>query len=70
MQRDAADETSATMMRLAAAHVAPTMDVDVTSNSITMCRREGMVAVPADREWQVRYRTPRSVFTAATLRQR
>jgi uncharacterized membrane protein YjjP (DUF1212 family) len=39
-------ETSATMMRLAAACGLPTVDVDITFNAITMCYHRGNVAAP------------------------
>ncbi|MGK5683509.1 threonine/serine ThrE exporter family protein [Actinoplanes sp. URMC 104] len=41
-----AGETSATMTRLAAACGLPTVDVDITFNSITMCCHRGNVAAP------------------------
>ena len=50
-------ETSATMLRLAAACGLPTVDVDITFNSITMCCHRGMVAAPVTSMRLVRYRT-------------
>jgi uncharacterized membrane protein YjjP (DUF1212 family) len=52
-----AQETSATMMRLAAACGLPTVDVDITFTSITMCCHRGMVAPPVTTMRLVRYRT-------------
>ena len=52
-----AGETAATMMRLAAACDLPTVDVDITFTSITMCCHRGMVAVPITSMRLVRYRT-------------
>jgi uncharacterized membrane protein YjjP (DUF1212 family) len=52
-----AGETAATMMRLAAACGLPTVDVDITFTSITMCCHRGMVAVPITTMRLVRYRT-------------
>ena len=50
-------ETSTTMMRLAAASGLPTVDVDITFSSITMCCHRGMVAAPVTSMRRVRYRT-------------
>lgn len=50
-------ETSATMLRLAAECGLPTVDVDITFNSITMCCHRGMVAAPVTSMRLVRYRT-------------
>jgi hypothetical protein len=50
-------ESSATMMRLAAACGLPTVDVDITFSSITMCCHRGMVAAPVTSMRRVRYRT-------------
>ena len=52
-----AGDTSATMMRLAAACGLPTVDVDITFTSITMCCHRGRVAVPITSMRLVRYRT-------------
>ena len=52
-----AEETSATMMRLAASCGLPTVDVDITFTSITMCCHRGMVAPPVTTMRLVRYRT-------------
>jgi len=52
-----AEETSATMLRMAAALGLPTVDVDITFNSITMCCHRGMVAAPLTTMRIVRYRT-------------
>jgi uncharacterized membrane protein YjjP (DUF1212 family) len=52
-----AGHTSETMMRLAAACGLPTVDVDITFTSITMCCHRGMVAVPMTSMRLVRYRT-------------
>lgn len=50
-------ETSATMLRLAAACGLPTVDVDITFNSITMCCHRGLAAPPVTSMRLVRYRT-------------
>ena len=50
-------ETSATMLRVAAACGLPAVDVDITFNSITMCCHRGMVAAPVTSMRLVRYRT-------------
>jgi uncharacterized membrane protein YjjP (DUF1212 family) len=50
-------ETSATMMRLAAACGLATVDVDITFSSITMCCHRGMAAAPVMSMRLVRYRT-------------
>jgi uncharacterized membrane protein YjjP (DUF1212 family) len=52
-----AGETSATMLRLAAACGLPTVDVDITFASITMCCHRGMVAAPVTTMRLVHYRT-------------
>jgi uncharacterized membrane protein YjjP (DUF1212 family) len=52
-----AEETAATVMRLAASCGLPTVDVDITFNSITMCCHRGMVAPPVTTMRLVRYRT-------------
>jgi uncharacterized membrane protein YjjP (DUF1212 family) len=52
-----AEATSAMMTRLAAACGLPTVDVDITFTSITMCCHRGMVAVPVTSMRLVRYRT-------------
>jgi uncharacterized membrane protein YjjP (DUF1212 family) len=52
-----AGETSATMTRLAAACGLPTVDVDITFNSITLCCHRGMVAAPVTTMRLARYRT-------------
>jgi uncharacterized membrane protein YjjP (DUF1212 family) len=52
-----AGETSATMIRLAAACGLPRVDVDITFSSITMCCHRGSVAVPVTSMRIVRYRT-------------
>jgi uncharacterized membrane protein YjjP (DUF1212 family) len=52
-----AGETSATMIRLAAACGLPTVDVDITFNSITMCCHRGMVAAPVTTMRLARYGT-------------
>lgn len=51
------DETSATMMRLAAACGLPTVDVDITFNAITMCYHRGNVAAPVTTMRLANYRT-------------
>jgi uncharacterized membrane protein YjjP (DUF1212 family) len=51
-----AGETSETMIRLAAAWGLPTVDVDITFNSITMCCHRGPVATPVTSMRIVRYR--------------
>jgi uncharacterized membrane protein YjjP (DUF1212 family) len=50
-------ETSATMMRLAAAFGLPTVDVNITFTLITMCCHRGRVAAPVMSMRLVRYRT-------------
>jgi hypothetical protein len=55
--REPVGETSATMLRLAAACGLPTVDVDITFSSITMCCHGGMVAAPVTSMRRVRYRT-------------
>jgi uncharacterized membrane protein YjjP (DUF1212 family) len=50
-------ETSATMMRLAAACGLPTVDVDITFNAITMCFHRGNVAAPVTTMRLANYRT-------------
>lgn len=52
-----AEETSATMTRMARACGLPTVDVDITFTSITMCCHRGMVAPPVTTMRLVRYRT-------------
>ena len=52
-----AEETTETMHRMAAALGLPTVDVDITFNSITMCCHRGMVAAPLTTMRIVRYRT-------------
>jgi len=52
-----AEATSATVTRLAAACGLPTVDVDITFTSITMCCHRGVVAVPLTSMRLVRYRT-------------
>ncbi|MDQ3900581.1 MAG: threonine/serine exporter family protein [Actinomycetota bacterium] len=54
---ESAEETSATMQRLAAACGLPTVDVDITFTSITLCCHRGMAAVPLTTMRLVRYRT-------------
>jgi uncharacterized membrane protein YjjP (DUF1212 family) len=52
-----AGQTSYTMMQLAAALGLPTVDVDITFTSITMCCHRGNLAVPVTSMRLVRYRT-------------
>ena len=52
-----AEETAATVMRLAASCGLPAVDVDITFTSITMCCHRGMIAPPVTTMRLVRYRT-------------
>ncbi|WP_249998863.1 threonine/serine exporter ThrE family protein [Actinoplanes sp. M2I2] len=52
-----AGDTAETMTRLAAACGLPTVDVDITFNSIAMCCHRGMVAAPVNSMRIVNYRT-------------
>nr|WP_221375185.1 threonine/serine exporter family protein [Actinoplanes polyasparticus] len=52
-----AGETARTMTRLAAACGLPTVDVDITFNSIAMCCHRGKVAAPVNSMRIVHYRT-------------
>jgi uncharacterized membrane protein YjjP (DUF1212 family) len=63
-----AEETSDTMLRMAAALGLPTVDVDITFNSITMCCHRGMVAAPLTAMRLVRYRTTDLTRLAAVTR--
>ena len=63
-----AGETSATMMRLAAACGLPAVDVDITFNSITMCCHRGNVAAPVTTMRIARYRTTDLTRLALTTR--
>ncbi len=51
-----AEETTATMVRMAAALGLPTVDIDITFTSITMCCHRGMVAPPVTTMRLVRHR--------------
>ncbi len=62
------EETSDTMLRIAAALGLPTVDVDITFNSITMCCHRGMVAAPLTTMRLVRYRTTDLTRLAAVTR--
>lgn len=53
---ETADETTRTMVRLASACGLPTVDVDITFTSITMCCHRGMAAAPVTSMRLVRYR--------------
>ena len=63
-----AEETSETMLRMAAALGLATVDVDITFNSITMCCHRGMVAAPLTTMRLVRYRTTDLTRLAAVTR--
>jgi uncharacterized membrane protein YjjP (DUF1212 family) len=63
-----AEETSDTMMRMAAALGLPTVDIDITFNSITICCHRGMVAAPLTTMRLVRYRTIDLTRLAAVTR--
>jgi uncharacterized membrane protein YjjP (DUF1212 family) len=63
-----AEETSDTMLRMAAALGLPTVDVDITLNSITICCHRGMVAAPLTTMRLVRYRTTDLTRLAAVTR--
>jgi uncharacterized membrane protein YjjP (DUF1212 family) len=65
---EGAEETTATMLRLATALRLSTVDVDITFNSITMCCHRGMVAVPVTSMRLVRYRTTDLTRLAAVTR--
>jgi uncharacterized membrane protein YjjP (DUF1212 family) len=62
------EETTATMIRLARTLGLPTVDVDITFTSITMCCHRGMVAVPVTTMRLVRYRTTDLTRLAAVTR--
>jgi uncharacterized membrane protein YjjP (DUF1212 family) len=62
------DETSDTMLRIAAAYGLSTVDVDITFTSITMCCHRGMVAAPLTTMRLVRYRTTDLTRLAAVTR--
>jgi uncharacterized membrane protein YjjP (DUF1212 family) len=53
---ESADETTGTMLRLAAASGLSAVDVDITFTSITMCCHRGMAAAPVTSMRLVRYR--------------
>ncbi|TQM35628.1 threonine/serine ThrE exporter family protein [Pseudonocardia cypriaca] len=53
---ESVDETTRTMMRLAAAAGLSAVDVDITFSSITMCCHRGMAAAPVTSMRLVRYR--------------
>ena len=53
---ESADETTQTMLRLAAASGLSTVDVDITFTSITICCHRGMAAPPVTSMRLVRYR--------------
>ena len=61
-------ETTETMLRMAAALGLPTVDIDITFNSITMCCHRGMVAAPLTTMRIVRYRTTDLTRMAAVSR--
>ncbi|MGK5682236.1 threonine/serine ThrE exporter family protein [Actinoplanes sp. URMC 104] len=63
-----AGETSATMMRLAAACGLPAVDVDITFNSITMCCHRGNVAAPVTTMRLAHHRTTDLTRLALTTR--
>src|SRR6476646_10110499 len=63
-----AEETSDTMLRMAAALGLPTVDVDITFNSITMCCHRGKFAAPLTTMRLVRYRTTDLTRLAAVAR--
>ena len=63
-----AEDTSDTMLRMAAALGLPTVDIDITFNSITMCCHRGMVAAPLTTMRLVRYRTTDLTRLAAVTR--
>ena len=63
-----AEETTETMLRMAAALGLPTVDIDITFNSITMCCHRGMVAAPLTTMRIVRYRTTDLTRMAAVTR--
>jgi uncharacterized membrane protein YjjP (DUF1212 family) len=54
---ESADETTQTMLRLAAASGLATVDVDITFTSITICCHRGMAAAPVTSMRLVRYRS-------------
>jgi uncharacterized membrane protein YjjP (DUF1212 family) len=54
---ESADETSRTMLRLAAVSGLSAVDVDITFTSITMCCHRGMSAAPVTSMRLVRYRS-------------
>ena len=54
---ESSEETSTTMLRLAAACGLSTVDVDITFTSLMMCCHRGMVAVPMTTMRLVRHRT-------------
>jgi hypothetical protein len=65
---EAAEETTTTMIRLASACGLPTVDVDITFNSITMCCHRGMLAAPVTSMRLVRRRTTDLTRLAAVTR--
>lgn len=54
---EGADETTQTMLRLADASGLPSVDVDITFTSITICCHRGMAAAPMTSMRLVRYRS-------------
>ncbi len=54
---ESAEETTLTMLRLANVAGLPTVDVDITFTSITMCCHRGMAAAPVTSMRLVRYRS-------------
>ena len=54
---ESADETTRTMLRLAAVSGLSAIDVDITFTSITMCCHRGMSAAPVTSMRLVRYRS-------------
>ncbi|WP_433276725.1 threonine/serine ThrE exporter family protein [Pseudonocardia xinjiangensis] len=54
---ESADETTETMLRMAAACGLSTVDVDITFTSITICCHRGMAAAPVTSMRLVRYRS-------------
>ena len=65
---ESAEETSATMMRVAAACGLPTVDVDITFTAITMCCHRGKDVVPLMTMRLVRYRAIDLTRLAETTR--
>jgi uncharacterized membrane protein YjjP (DUF1212 family) len=54
---ESAEETTATIVRIAAAAGLPTVDVDITFTSITLCCHRGNAAAPMTSMRLIRYRT-------------